>query len=326
MAPVYFPFTYVAPTAAALLEACFRRTAVYQPLSETASPDLKDGAASGRFDLRIPVNTDGNRLLALLDEFQAWAGLHEGKDLKSFTTRGGRVPFFDDTAAHRLSADIRQRAAGTTAAAASTDPLFDARVFLALAQEFDRRQGDVQRGLAAYREMEQKLIQDLIGEPETPQLGLGGGPALWTEEPGGHMTEKRLEAFARLAREDAADDRIFVTTSRAAFEAVIERIGASKEVLRIAWMPVPEPAAREAFRNELTAHLASLLADPAASPETVDFNRSEGEARRLSLTFHRAEIDRTAFLDALSAPVPPTETPGEPGKEAILIGILEGAA
>lgn len=326
MAPVYFPFTHVSPPAAALLEACFHRTAVYQPLAETASPDLKDGAASGRFDLRIPVNTDSGRVLALLDEFQAWAGLHEGKDLKSFTTRGGRVPFFDDTAAHRLSADIRQRAGGTTAATASADPLFDARVFLALAQEFDRRQGDVQRGLAACREMEQKLIQDLIGAPEAPELGLGGGPALWTEEPGGHMTEKRLEAFARLAREDAADDRVFVTTSRAAFEAVLERIGAGREVLRITQMPVPEPGAAEAFRNELASHLASLLEGPAASPETVDFPRTEGGAERLSLTVHRADIGRTAFLDALLAPAPATETPGGTGKEAILIGLLEGAA
>lgn len=325
MAPVYFPFTHVSPAAAILLGACFDRTVVYQPLSETVSPDLKDGAASERFDIRIPAETDSGRLLALLNEYQAWAGLHEGKDLKLFKTRTGQVPFFDDAATHRLSTDIRQRAAGRVETAAP-DPLFDARVFLALAQEFDRRQGEFQSGLAACREMEQKLIQDLIGDPEAPELGLGGGPALWTEEPGGHMTERRLDAFARLAREDAADDRIFVTTSRAVFEAVLERIGATTEVLRIAGMPVPEPGAAAAFRNELSALLASLLADPADAPGTVDFPRAEGGAGRLSLTLRHAGIGRTAFLDAIGTPDPTAACPGGPGEGTVLIGLLEGAA
>jgi hypothetical protein len=325
MAPVYFPFTHVSPSAAALLGACFSRTAVYQPLSETVSENLRAMAETGRFEVRVPVDTEGEKLRKLLAEYQRWAKLHTGGNLKFFKTQGGRVPFFDDVSAHHISTDIRQRAAGT-AAAPPENPLFDARVFLAVAQEFDGRQGELQDGLAAYREMEQKFLQDLKGEPEIPDIGLGGGPGLHVEDPGSHMTEKRLEAFARLAREDAADDRVFITTSRAVFDTVLERIDPSEAVLRIERMPFLRNHAAGAFRNELSAHIETLLKEASVQPETaLSPGSDEAGGRRLSLVLHRAPLNREAFLAACIGPADAGAPPAAPEGGGILAGLLEEA-
>ena len=328
MEPVYFPFTYVSPSAAALLGACFSRTVVYQPLSNTVPPNLKTWAEAGRFDIRVPVDTDSDKLLNLLEEYQKWASLHEGRNLKFFKTQGGRVPFFDDGSAHQLSTDIKKRAAGEVDAPAP-EPLFDARVFLAVAQEFDSRQGDLQNGLAAYREMEQKFLKDLKGEPEIPDIGLGGGPALHAGDPGGHMTEKRLESFARLARETRAEDRLFITTSRAVFDAVLEIIDPAEEVFRIEAMPVPENSVRAAFQSELSAHIQQLLESTPESPETVTFPKAgPGGGPRFSLTLCRTRMEREAFLNACIDPAAAStpKTAGKPDARSILICFIDGTA
>ncbi len=324
MAPVYFPFTHVSPSAATLLNVCFARTAVYQPLSAAVSPELRTLADAGRIDIRVPVDTDGDKLMLLLAEYQNWARLHAGKNLRYFKTQDGQVPFFDDISAHRLSTDIRQRAAGT-AAPPPEDPVFDARVFLAVAQEFDSHQGELQDDLAAYREMEQQFLKELKGDDALSSAGLGGGPGIHLPDPGNHMTEKRLEAFARLAITDTTDDRLFITTSPAVFDAALEIIDPSEAVLRIEGMPFPDAAATAALQSELAARIDHLLKNTAEPPETVAFPAPDGaQDRRLSLRLHRTPMDRGSFLSACvsrgEAPAPAAEASG-----GILVGLLEAA-
>lgn len=328
MEPVYFPFTYVSPSASELLGACFRRTAVYQPLPETVFPNLKAWAEAGRFDIRVPVDADSDTLLNLLKEYQKWASLHEGGNMGFFKNQGSRVPFFDDVSAHHISADIKKRAAGK-AEAPAPEPLFDARVFLAVAQEFDSRQGDLQNGLTAYKKMEQKFLKDLKGEPEIPDISLGGGPALQAGDPGGYMTEKRLQAFSRLAREDSTGDhRLFITTSRAVLDTVLENIDPAEEVFRLEEMPFPENRAKAAFQAELSAHIQQLLENPSEHPETFTFPAADGGVGpRFSLTLYRARMGREEFLDACIDPssAAALKTAGPPADRSILIGFLDGA-
>ncbi|AOY58207.1 MULTISPECIES: hypothetical protein [Desulfococcus] len=326
MEPIYFPFTYVSPFAATLLGACFPRTVVYQPLSDAVPASLRTWADEGGFDIRVPVDIDNVRLLKLLDEYQKWADLHEGKDLKFFKTQSGRIPFFEDVSTHRLSTDIRKRVSGESDTP-STDALFDARFFLAVAQEFDRRQNELQDGLATYREMERKFLKELLGDPEESDIGLGGSPALHAEDPGGHMTEKRLETFARLVREDNAEDRLFVTTSRAVYNAVRDTISPAGEILEIREMSIPDPNRLAAFQTEVSNHIRKFLENPVEASEIVTFPTPENDnAPRFSLTLVDTRLECDEFLDACMA-LSTNGTPKSaesPTAGGVLIGLLDG--
>jgi len=325
MEPIYFPFTYVSSFASTILGVCFRRTIVYQPLSDTVPAGLRAWADAGRFDIRIPVDTDNARLLKLLEEYQKWAGLHEGKNLKFFKTQSGRVPFFDDASAHRLSTDIKKRVSGKPDTP-TADALFDARFFLAVAQEFDSHQGELQEGLTAYREMERKFLKELMGDPEISDIGLDGAPSLYTEDPGGHMTEKRLEAFARLVRGDDPEDRLFITTSRTVFNAVRDIINPTKDVFRIQDMPIPDPNLLTAFQTDLSNHIRQFLKDPLGDFEAITLPPPErGSGPRLSLTLVGARLGRDEFLDACMAIAAdkPSKGAGLPAAGGVLIGLID---
>jgi len=326
MEPVYFPFTHVSPSTFDLLGVCFRRTIVYQPVAETIASHLKARADTGGIDIRVPVNDDAGRLIGLLEEYRQWAGLHAGRNMRFFKTQSDRVPFFDDTSPHRLSAELKKRTAETPAIEASVpEPLFDARVFLAVAQDFDGRQDELENGLSAYRAMERKFLNDLTCAPELPDIGLGGGPALHAPDPGGHMTAERLRAFARLAREDKTEERLFITTSPAVIDALTDMIEPAREVLRLTDMPFPDHDVNKAFQDALAAHILQLLEHGPGMPETAAFQefKSDGQTK-LSLVLYHIPMTREAFLDACirQTPVAAVKAFETPPGQGLLIGMI----
>ena len=267
MTPIFFPFTYMPEPTAAALSAVFRRVGLYRP-SETPLPEtVQRHADAGFLEIRTPVGGDEDGLRRAAADYRAWAERHSGSPLAFFKSQQGQIPFFEESSLSRIRSDIK-RGAGERTDDASADPVFGARLFLSVAQDFDREQWEVNRGFADLRDLEASLLKSIHGEQEA------GGPSATApvEDLGRHMTDRRLWAWSCLWAGDPAADALLVTDSREIFDVCLEPLFDSPALERfdIDW-PV-ETAARKR-RDDLLQFLEDLSAgktDPPAAPALPD--------------------------------------------------------
>lgn len=226
MNAIYFPFTVVSGQTADALSACFKSVSVYQPSTHTPKaltekgglPSPKRRETGGEVfaaEIRRPVQSDEDKLEALAKDYKKWAELHQGAELNFFKFR-------HDDDDHAI-AHIRSELKGYGIVQEAADPLFNARLFLKIAQEFDLERQDVDREITAFEKMEKSLFEELRGEDDAEiEIPLEKS-LLRREDPGEFMTEERLNAWTRLMLEDSEVSDFFVTTSRAVFEFLAEK-------------------------------------------------------------------------------------------------------
>jgi len=213
MNAIYFPFTVISGQAADALNACFKSVSIYQP-STHMSKALAELAEKGLSEIRRPVQGDDDKLEALAKEYRKWAELHQGAELNFFKFRQ------DDD--HAI-AHIRSELKGYGIPQEAADPLFNARLFLKIAQEFDAERQDVDREISAFEKMEKSLFEELRGEDDAEiEIPLEKS-LLRHEDSGAFMTEERLNAWTRLMLEDTEISDFFVTGSRAVFDFLAEK-------------------------------------------------------------------------------------------------------
>ncbi len=223
MNAIYFPFTVISGQTADALNACFNSVSVYQPSMNTPKASAEKGGllspfqrgGGGEVEIRRPVQSDDDKLDALAKEYRKWAELHQGAELNFFKFR-------QDDDDHAI-AHIRSELKGYGIVQEAADPLFNARLFLKIAQEFDAERQDVDREISAFEKMEKSLFEELRGEDDAEiEIPLEKS-LLRREDSGAFMTEERLNAWTRLMLEDAEISDFFVTTSRAVFDFLAEK-------------------------------------------------------------------------------------------------------
>ena len=140
MKPVYFPFTYINDTVARDLYACFGQITVYQPGAHNIPENMQRLANEGLLDLKVPVSGDEAKLEALIKEYKEWGELHQKSDTAFLKAIGERIPFFDDTFSTQLASQIK-KIRDENYSKEKPDILFNARLFLCLAQDYDHYAG-----------------------------------------------------------------------------------------------------------------------------------------------------------------------------------------
>ena len=215
-----FPFTFVSEVLAHACHARFGTTVVYQPAAGQAPAAMEKLAADARIVLRYPVRGDERRLVELAGNYRDWGEVYQ-KDaaaLKKIADTG----FFHKEFAPEISTEIRR---GPKPEAPTPDPVFQARLFLFLAQEYDRQTAEIQSELAATDRAEREMFFRIRGGPEPSDLFSGGhtgAPKNPVKDPGAYMTESRMRAWHTLMAADPDPPGFFVTPSRAVIEAVAE--------------------------------------------------------------------------------------------------------
>lgn len=259
MIPIYFPFTYISAPVIKAMKSCFRQVIVYQPRSQGIPPHMRDAAEKGEMDIRTPVLTGEDRLDVLIREFKTWAQVHQGSELAFLKTHTD-LPFFDDTSALRIRDNIKKQASGK-ADPDPSDPVFSARIFLTLAQEYDAQQWEIDRGLETFKIMEQKLLKELRDEDEEMPGGIGGIRALTREDSGTQMTAERLSSWARLALNDPGISPVFATTSPAALDLLLDRFPRAVKAFEIGNIPADDMGLvdGEKWIKDLEAWLQKML-------------------------------------------------------------------
>ena len=290
MKSIYFPFTYIPESVGQALAACFGQITVYQISSAKVPEDMQSLAKEGILDIRIPMEINGELLDKIYKDYRGWIDTHQGTEIAFLKTMAHNIPYFDENASSQIKADIK-KTTRQMSAQEKPDPLFNAGLFLHMAQEYDLQNERLFRDLRDIDTMEADFLKDLKGEENDIQARTLTHKAIEIKDPGGYMTEERIAAWASFVLKDPRDFGLFITTSRAVAEHFIDIF---PEINRIHWFDAlflgdERDNVWVSWRHEFMKSLELLAAhsrpdgadDMTAPPET------SGTKTNISLTLYR---------------------------------------
>jgi len=240
MKAIYFPFTYVPRWVAQTLATYFKHFRIYQPSGRQIPDEMQPWIDANVMEVRVPAQTADEAFGKVVKDFQSFARLHDdGRSLKTAALLGQDcgIPFFSESAASQIVSDVKKGNPSETAEA-NSDPLFCARVFLDFAQQFDRQSDELNRGLGVNDRSSQDLLEKINGEKDR---GLPATPLtaeIKVDDPGQYMVRSRLQAWIRLFLEDTVTSGIFVTSSQAVFDHLVENLAAVEKIFQSEGQPV----------------------------------------------------------------------------------------
>ena len=221
MKPVYFPFTYIPESVGKILAACFRQTAVYQISSTKIPEDMQKLSQEGILDIRIPVEVNGKFLDKVLRDYRAWVNIHQGTETAFLAAMANKIPFFDESASSQIRADLK-KIGKQAPQEEKSDPLFNAKLFLHMAQEFDLQMESLDQDMMDIEAMEDDFMKNLKWESEDDDARGVVRKALGKNDSGHYMTNERINAWTSLMLQDPEVFGLYVTSSQAILEHLIE--------------------------------------------------------------------------------------------------------
>lgn len=242
MQAILFPNTYISEAFCEAVRTCFQSLRIYQPIRRKIPFQLQVLSQKGLIDILIPAEDDDKKIENCVKDYRNWTELHQGGVLEYLKLKKGSIPFFDDTATAQIRADIKR---GVRAPEA-LNPLFNARVFLSIAQEYDLQSEEIARKLVSMNQAERKLFMNLTGEPENSTRSVLRPQS--EEEMGsvGYMMPPRILAWAQLFLQDVPVDpaqapTVFVTIHREALEFLMEQAPVGEPLFKVSSLPVIKP-------------------------------------------------------------------------------------
>ena len=223
MIPILFPYTYLSPRVLEPLSTLFGKILIYQPLDKLFPADLEESFRSGKIEIRIPLEDNDKKLMAILKEYRTWADLHHISQREYHKITHNLNLSAQDPRSSQIRQEIRDRMSGEKER--DTLTLSDnARLFLALAQEFDMQQTGLSMEINQIRDMQQQLFKDLRGDGPDESNSFSSGESSQPESHG-YMTSERLSAWSHLLCHDTQPTCVFITTSSSAFQMVSKQTG-----------------------------------------------------------------------------------------------------
>ena len=308
MKPTYFPFTYIPKSVGKALSACFRQTAVYQ-ISGTKIPDeMQELSRDGILDIRIPVEVNGEFLDKILKDYRSWINTHQGTETAFLTAMAKKIPFFDESASSQIRADLK-KTGKQIPSGEKPDPLFSAKLFLQIAQEFDLQKKGLGRDMMDIDAMEEDFMKDLKGEDDDDQAPAVVRKVLEKDDPGHYMTTERINAWVSIMLQDPQASGLFITTSRAVLENLIDIMPEMEEVIRFDAIPmgVNEDEALSNWQDGLIETLEKLATEnwPVSMDDIENPPEIPGSETNVALTIYIVpnKTPHECFADCVDADV-----------------------
>ena len=262
MKPLYFPYTFVTRKAALEISVFFKAFAVYQPNGDPIPGEMLPLADSGLLEVRIPDDSETSRFKRVVKDFRLWGHQQRtGEEIQAAVLRSSNdpVPFFDESSATQIVAGIRQQTTPSHKSDA-VDSTFEARVFLAFAQEYDRQNQDINWELGAYKDKVKDLVDGIDAEGDNPIKAPFSGLEIRQSDPAEFMVLKRLEAWASLYHKDTADAELLLTTHPGVLDHLSELFPSIVRIYEFACesADLGKDEARQAWQQNLLMHLSQL--------------------------------------------------------------------
>jgi len=302
MKPIYFPFTYISKPMAETLYACFGKTVVYTPWKKNIPEEMHRLAEQGLLDISIseePKKKDGEKLSTILKEYEAWANLHQdsrGIHLDFFKAMRNKIPFFNDTSASQIKADIKGITDGNPVRK-ETNPIFNARIFLSIAQNFDLQNDKIVQDMVSYETARIDLIKSLRAEDEISPATTGYQNESKTDNlaDSDHMIPERIEAWTLLTCCDPMQrtdemSGLFVTSSRQAIDYLLEKTPEAENAFSIDAIPMAKnPVEKSAKWSRGLVEYLEMVSESSMPLKcdqfAIDFDDLKSETK-ISLSFY----------------------------------------
>lgn len=256
MKPLYFPFTYIPKSVGKTLSACFRQTAVYQISGTKIPEDMQELSRDGILDIRIPLEVNGEFLDKILKDYRAWVNIHQGTETAFLAAMANKIPFFDESASSQIRSDLK-KIGKQIPPEEKPDPLFNAKLFLHMAQEFDLQKKELDQDLMDIDTMEDDFMKNLKWEGDDDHARAVARRQWNKDDPGHFMTTERIKAWASIMLQDLQAPGLFITTSRAVLEHLIDIVSEMEEVICLDAIPMGADE-DEAFSNWQAGLMESL--------------------------------------------------------------------
>lgn len=266
MKPIYLPFTCISDLSGEIIPAIFGQIVLYRPSSQNLSEPMEELAKREALDIRIPVKKDESKLNAVLKDYKSWLNLHLGDKrgmTAFFKTHADKIPFFDDTITAQIRADIRKKRPQKQPET-KPDPLFNARIFLHIAQEFDTQNWEITQKLFMVDKMQQTLIENIKGKIDSSYIENTENNLHESYDPGTYMTVERIKAWDLLMQHDQQGSGLFITDSKSAFEYLINKASQTEIIVGFDSMPLQKNSAGKAdkWRDNFMKQLESIAKNP----------------------------------------------------------------
>lgn len=319
---VLFPATFVSEETAAAIHRRIGRFAVYQPVMGQTPAVLGGLFENGVLEIRHPVIGSESQLAEICRAYGSWGDIHQKDALRLNRLAGDG--FYNQDFAVEISTQVRagtgDRSPGMPAANASRDvrqpdPLFNARIFLQLAQEFDMHESEIDLRLREADKASRQLFEALRGGdtedgadglfvPRQPAFGKDPRPASRPDDAGAVMTESRMAAWMLLAANETAPPDLFVTDSPAVMDWLADRF--SSLVLTMETDAASDPDTAE---SSFSASFRELLEEPSLKAPRVEnvfsyLDRPSGDGYRLEIHAIPGISPREMLKAGTDIPVP----------------------
>lgn len=321
MKPAYMPFTHASVSTIQCIHQLLGPFMMLAPVSGNAPEPVRQAAEEGRIDLRAPVSADDEQITASVEKFKTWGAAHEGH-MDAFKTM---AEHYDSEA---FTAELRTDILRGQARADTVDPMFNARLFLALAQEYDMQQAQLQTELQAAETSRRQMLAALKGDAEGRDPDSASGIQA---DPGHYLTDRRICSWLRLLTAEPDPTRIWLTSSPAVFDYIMEFLPEARQVAHMSSLPKTE-----VFKEALITCLSGLAEGqlPEAPALGPDQTKESGQGACVLtvavLPFSAPEKLLAHLLSDKEAGIPPhaqgKETAGQSGKKEdgrIVLAVLE---
>jgi len=280
MNTAFFPFTYISPNLFNLLEAIFGSIIVYQHLSGIVPETMKPFQRDNRLQIRIPAPGHGAELLRRLKEYRKWAENHTFSQNEFFKFQADSAPISGETHSFKIRDEILHRMEGKEQAP-EPDQLFTARLFLALAHEYDSRHIEIENDLAKFKKKEDTLFYALRGET-LPGNQSGEKIPIHTDAPKSVMISERLHAWSWLLLEDDSLPEIYVTTSKEAFQTITDDTPGTDVLpgFDAVSFPLPPVDPKPGASDHLMSYLKTVAASAWSSEDAEKYQIYDDQAAR----------------------------------------------
>jgi len=196
----------------------------------------------GWLSMVTPFKADDAALEKTIKNYREWADLHGPRHLRQFVEQIPCPPFHDDSSVYRLSEEIKTRSRDAGAMKNQSDRrsefIFQSRIFLLIAQEFDRRNRALRRDLAVVESMEHDFRRNLHAMENAVNINQPSDGLYRDDHERTYMLFKRLTAWTCFLFQKAVPARIFVTTSQPVVDRLINIIPGVEPVLAVKKIPV----------------------------------------------------------------------------------------
>ncbi len=237
--PIYFPFTYVPQWVAEIFAAGFQHFYVYQPSGKDLPAEMQFWVEQNTITVCVPAPAEDKNFTEIVRAFQQFAQQHADiRDLKSaaFWNQQGAIPFFDDTSASQIIADLKKDRKPNSGQA-YPEALLRARVFLEFAQEFDRQNAELQQELEDTDRRSEALLKNLNGQNDNEPAFARLTAEIKSDDPGDYMPLDRLLAWTRLFLKEPIDSGFLVTSSPTIFNFLVEDLVSDEKIFEFNGMP-----------------------------------------------------------------------------------------